>query len=330
MQYKQKLYILSGICSALFIALVLTFVLDPEKSAARSAAWTPFNSKNTEKVEQIELNGNETVNLHKVNDKWFVNFEDADYPARKEKIDDLFAGLTKSGAYAVRSKSESSHDKLGLGTDSAERIIFRGANNTVLFDLFVGNMDTSGKEIYVRRAGESEVRSGADIWTPYLNGARTSWYELNFFPNHDKSGLTVENVQRLLVYPPIQEPDEAGNTTAKKENFVLARADGGWQIEGVSAIKVDTPKADSYVRFILDSSGDDFISALKVTDPPFNTEGTGRLVIEFGDGTRKTITLGEKFNEKNTAVISGVPYVFSLADWTVNRIWQDYNELEQK
>ena len=243
MQYKNKLYALIGVCAALFIALVLTFVLDPENSAARSAAWTPFNSKNTDKVEQIELKGKENINLNKIDGTWFVNFEDADYPARSEKIDDLFTDLTKQGSFSVRSKSESSHEKLGVAADSAERIILRGAGNTVLFDLFVGGMDTSGSEIYVRRAGESEVRSGSDVFTPYLNGERSSWYELSFFPSHYKSGITVDKVQRVQVFPPAPEPAENGNP-AKPENYILVRAEDGWKIEGKNDFKVDKTKAD--------------------------------------------------------------------------------------
>ncbi len=173
MQYKNKLITLSAICGGLLLIYILSFVFDPEKNAARKASWTILSEKDRALIEKIEIfSGNDLIVLEKNNDTavvsganasgsaktnaWFVNFEDKLFPARPSKIDDLLDDLTTKGTYSVRSASESSFEKFGLDVKSAKHIALRGANNATILDLFAGNTDTSGREIYVRKSGETK------------------------------------------------------------------------------------------------------------------------------------------------------------------------------
>jgi hypothetical protein len=94
----------------------------------------------------------------------------------------------------------------------------------------------------------------------------------------------------------------------------------------VDADALDGSRIDPYIRAILDAEGDGFVTALKAGDPVF-TEGSIRL--ELGDGATRTIRLGpfhsggEGEAGKRTAVVSDSPYVYTLAEWTVTRLFRD-------
>ncbi|GMO25470.1 MAG: hypothetical protein Ta2F_00760 [Termitinemataceae bacterium] len=324
-EYQKKLVVLSSICAALVAIYMLSFVFSSEKSAERSALWTIVSEKLTKTVENIEISGNddESISLFKENDHWFVSYNEFMLPARLEKIEELLKDISLPAAFPIRSSSGSDSMKFGLGS-SAKKIILRTADGSEVLELQIGNLDNAGKNIYVARKGEKEVRLGKDIFSAYLNGARTSWQDMRFFP----ANIDLKSVQRVIVYQKLSGEDET-----QKEDWTMVRDGSGWKFEE-GGEKADKTKADTFVQSILDSSGEDFLTSLRITDAVFAVEGKvpSRIVLETGDGKSYKITLGPKAanydgNERLSAAVTDRPFVFTLADWTVNRLWKDKNDL---
>ena len=87
-------------------------------------------------------------------------------------------------------------------------------------------------------------------------------------------------------------------------------------------------KVDSYIRGILTVEGEDFSEALTPGDPLFNHS---RLTLELGDGGVKTVRLGPPDEDgRRFAVVSGLPYVYSLAGWTAERLFKDAAYFEKQ
>jgi hypothetical protein len=129
-------------------------------------------------------------------------------------------------------------------------------------------------------------------------------------------------VQRVVAAPPAGKTGEPPPAP-----LVIARSGSGWTVEGVAEGDLDSSRIDPYIRAILDAEGDGFVSAFKPDDPVFNE---GRIHLELGDGAARTIKVGpvhpageEGEAGKRTAVASGSPYVYTLAEWTVNRLFRD-------
>jgi hypothetical protein len=246
-----------------------------------------------------------TVNLLRRNNAWLVSRQGNEYPARHLRVEDLLAALSRRAAYPVRAASASSHRQLGL-EEGISRITLRGGAGLPLLDLLLGKGGNTGREIYLRKANSNEVRSGEDIFTAYTESALASWYDLRLFPDGPEAG----DVQRLTVYPP------AGG--GEGSSYAFARSGTGWELRGLD-IEPDNTRVDSYVRGILAAQGEDFVPAPAFPEP---FPGEGRLVLELGNGRVLTLSLGEG-EGRYMAKLSGSPYLYVLAGWTVERLFRD-------
>jgi hypothetical protein len=188
-------------------------------------------------------------------------------------------------------------------------------------DLLVGRGDQTGREVYLRKAGQNEIRSGEDLFSGYISSARTSWYNLRLFPESEDGALDADAVQRLTVYPPEGEGGEPA------EPRIFSRTGNGWAVSGLEAAEPDNTKVDSYIRGILNTEGDDFSESLTPEDPAFDD---ARLVLELGDGGIRTLRLGkvDEFNRR-PAIVSGSPHVYSLAGWAVDRLFREASSFEK-
>jgi hypothetical protein len=133
-----------------------------------------------------------------------------------------------------------------------------------------------------------------------------------------------------MVYAPIsQSPDEADATTQIPERpLVLTRNQGSWIIDGATVHTPDNQRIESYIRSILDAEGEDFVDTLKTTDDSFNQ---GRIILEFGNGTTHTIRIGPSLeSNRRNAVVSGSSFVYSLAEWTLNRLFRNGSDFEKQ
>jgi hypothetical protein len=330
MIYKHKLYLLSGILGLLALVYALTLVFDPERVGTRTAAFTWLDSRFLDQIDGLEIRGpTADVTLVRKNNAWFVSDDNAaprvEYPARQFRIDDLLGTLTRRGAWPVQAASVSAHERLGLTEAAASRVIVRGGPGLPLLDLLAGNGDLTGRDIYLRKAGQNEVRSGEDKLSGYIAGSRSSWYNLRLFPDSEDGSLDVDIVQRLTVYPPAVEGATAANPA---EPLIFTRAGEGWALDGGTVAALDKNKVDTYIRGILNTEGEDFVSA-GAASTAFKD---GRVVLEFGDGSVRTIYIDQAQGESNRryAVVSGSPYVYALTSWSVDRIFREASFFEKQ
>ncbi|MDR3193403.1 MAG: DUF4340 domain-containing protein [Treponema sp.] len=304
MAYRRKLLILSSLVILLSLVYILSLVFDPRRVFSRSSAYTLLEGRLLDRADRIVIeNPGLTVNLLRRDNVWLVSRGGNEYPARQLRVGDLLAALSRRAAYPVLATSASSHRQLGL-EEGISRITVRGGAGLPLLDLLIGKGGT-GRELYLRKANSDQVRSGEDIFTVYTESALASWYDLRLFPNGPEAG----EVQRLIVYHPAGEG----------EGGAFTRSGKGWNLRDL-AIEADDTRIDSYIRGILDAEGDDFIPASAVPEP-FPVKG--RLVLELGNGTVLTLSLGEGEASRYIAKLSGSPYLYALADWTVERLFRD-------
>jgi hypothetical protein len=353
MTFKKKVIILCGLSAVLLVSYILTFVLSSTERAARGAQWAPLTKEDVANADSIEIKTDwqeepqgdalvEGNNLPegnllfvKVENNWFIQLEGKNYPARSSRIDDMFDALTKKAPYIVHSNSESSYAKFQVA-DDAKKVITIKRGDLSLLKLYIGSGEASWNSIYVRKGGESAVRSGKDIFSAYTTGGSNAWCDTRLFPEHDALGLSVDAVQRIRVVPPASS---IAATTAEGESPIKASSPYGivrdgkaWKFDGaVSGEELNGSAVDEAVRFMLDSSGESFVTDVSTNDASFaeSNADAGRVFLEIGDGKTYSVTLGQKVNGKYTALstlTAAGGYVVSLSDWTVSRLWRDKND----
>ena len=317
MPYKKKLAALLCVNAGLALVLALTFVFEPERLSSRSEAYSWLDPAQTDRISGITITGpgdedsQANVSLERSGGRWFVSLNGKDYPARQARVEDFIAALAKKAPYPVRSSSASSHERLLLTDDSSVTITVFAGSGPPLLRLLVGQPDITGQNIYLRRQGENEVRSGEDIFSAYTKSARNSWYNLRLFPESEDGKLDAASVQRLTVYA-----SESGDGPP----MVFTRKGKEWSFSFELA-DPDMGKVDGYIRDIINTAGDDFSEELKPSDPVFNDS---RIVLDIGDGSIKTVRLGPPDeNGRRFAVVSGADLVYSLPGWAGQRLFAD-------
>ncbi|MDR2194657.1 MAG: DUF4340 domain-containing protein [Treponema sp.] len=325
MVYKTKVTILSAIVAGLAVVYAGSLIFDPDRVNTQDAAYAWLDAKNIPRVDGIELKSvNGGVTLVRKNAAWFVSVDGQEYPAKPQRAEDVLSLLSKKDAYPVRGTEAASHERLGLLEDTAARITVRGGAGAVPFlDLLIGNTDASGNEVYLRKAGNNEARSGSLSISNYVSSAKTAWYNLRLFPETDT--FTADDVQRVIATIPPDDTADGMLPSAPPTPVTLtfARTNGGWTVNGQEA---DAPKVESYIRSILDAEGDDF-----VTGETAASLSDGRIVLEFGNGTSRVISVGALLDTNNrNAAVSGSPYVYSLAGWVINRLFRTEDEFVKK
>ncbi|MDR1059023.1 MAG: DUF4340 domain-containing protein, partial [Treponema sp.] len=310
MIYKKKVLILSALVILLAVVYALTLFFDPDRVSARDASYVWLDGGLVPQADRIEISGSqgETV-LSRINNNWVVSRGGLDYPVKQPRVADLLKLLSDRKSYPVRAGGESSHERLGVGEGASSRIVVRGGpglpgtERPPLLDLIAGDTDAAGA-VYLRRRGENEVRSGEDLFSSYINGSASSWYNLRLFPEEGR--LEVPSVQQIRVIP----PDDGRTADWEEDQFTLIRRNDGWVLQD-SDQALDTPRVDSYVRAVLEAEGEDFDSSLNAASPVFTS---GRIILELGDGSSRTLRAGPGGDQnRRGVVVSGSSFVYSLA-----------------
>jgi hypothetical protein len=312
MTYQKKVKVLAILTGSLALVYAALLVFNPDRVTTRNTYYTWLDARAAEQAERIELGGENPISLVKRDGLWRVVYEGEEYPARESRVEDLFAALRARESYPVRGNSASAHDRLGLGDDAANRItLWRGVAEEPLFDLIAGGYDVIGREVYYRRAGRDEVRSGAARIFQFLDLPRTSWYDLRLFP--ESQDVSVDAVSRLTILPPTGEGAAA---------LVINRDAAGWFIEGLDREKTDVSKIEPAIRAVMSAEGDDYTAA---GDDDFSS---GRILVEVG-GQTLYIRLGaelppeEGTAPKRRARISPSNRVVALSSWTIDRLFRN-------
>jgi len=310
MTYKNKIITLSGVIAALVIVYILTIIFDPQRMGSRSALYSWLEPGQNNRISGIKITKEgETVNLSHNGGKWFVTRDGKDYPARQAFIEDFLTALSKKDQYPVRSTSASSHENLLLTPDKATQVTVLAGAGPPFLTLLIGQTDIMGRNVYMRKLDQNEVRSGEDRFTLYTDSAINFWFNLRLFPENEEGKLSESDVQRLIVYPP-----EEGTS------LTFTRSNREWTFS-FNIANPDFSKVDEYIRNILGASGDDFVDGISPSDPIFND---GRIVMEFGNGASKTLSLSPVDEDgKRYATVSGSDFVYSIPGWAVNRLFVD-------
>ncbi|MDR0456417.1 MAG: DUF4340 domain-containing protein [Treponema sp.] len=322
MVYKKKLTVLSGIIAALALIYMVTVIFDPERRGARSAAYSWLEPAGAARISGITIaNGEETVSLARNGGKWFVSHDGKDYPAKDLRVEDFIAALAKRAPYPLRSSSASSHERLSLTEEQSTRITVAAGAGLPLLSLLMGQSDLTGQNVYLRKQGENEVRSGEDIFSVYTQSAPAAWYNLRLFPESENGKLDVVHVQRLTVYPP-PFTDNGEEVPLR----IFTRKGREWTFNFELA-RPDMAKVDNYIRDILNTSGDDFVSSVAPSDSLFNNS---RIVLELGNGSINTVRLGPPDEDgKCFAAVSGSDWgVYSISAWASRRLFPDTESFE--
>ncbi|AEF82580.1 DUF4340 domain-containing protein [Leadbettera azotonutricia] len=304
MIYKKKLTLLSGLVLVLALSYILTIIFDPERQGAKSSAYAWITSDLLDRADRIEIAGSQgnTV-LSRKNNLWVISEGTIDYPVKQSRVGDLFRVLSMRNSFPVRSTSASAMERLGLVEGKASRITVRGGAGLPLLDLLVGFADAPGSGLYLRKANQNEARSGEDVFTLYTEGSKNSWLDLRLFP-----GLNIGTVQRVRVNP------LPGDGAA----YALSRVNNGWQLSD-SLLAVETSKAESWVRAIIDAEAESFASS-----PDTNGFNEASITLELGDGTIRELKVGASGEEKRrNSSITNSPFVYSLAEWAISRIFRE-------
>jgi hypothetical protein len=315
MTYKNKLITLSSVIAALAIIYILTIIFDPQRRGARTDMYSWLEPGQNDRITGISVTKDgETINLSRNGGKWFVTQGGKDYPARQVRVEDFIAVLAKRDLYPVRSSSASSHERLSLTPDKAVQITVSAGAGLPLLTLLIGQTDITGQNVYLRKQGQNEVRSGEDRFSPYTRSALSSWYNLRLFPENEEGKLNAADVQRLIIYPP-----------EKESPLIFTRSGREWTFN-FELSSPDFTKVDGYLRDTLGVSGDDFASGVNSSDSIFNSS---RIIMELGNGASKTLRAGPPDEEGGCyATVSGSDFVYSLPAWAVQRLFADKESFE--
>jgi len=313
--YKKKIIYLSSLIAVLALLYTGSLVFNPERSNKKNASYTWLDPKLVGKVDRIVINTEEQkIELLKKKDDWFVLHNGSEYPARRMRIEDFINILTLRSAWPVRASNTSSHGKFGLGSETSSRLTIYG-ENSVYLDILFGDNDKTGREIYVRKFADDEVRSGDNTFVSYINGTAVSWYNLRFFPESEDGKISLQDVQRLSLYN-------------EGETIIFTRANMRWEVSGVNIENPDVKSIEDYISIVLSSEGDDFLDSVSSNDPALNHS---RIVIEFGNGKNSTIRVSaaDEVNRR-FAHVSGSDYIYAIPLWVSVRILKNAASFERQ
>ena len=315
MTYKNQFAFLLSLIGALSILYIAGFVFSPERKIARSASHVWLDAKLTDRISRMVLRSEgENLELIKENGRWYISHNGIEYPARQLRIEDFIGFFTTRAAWNIRSSNASTHIRFGLDADAASRVMIYG-ENTLLLDLLLGYVDEAG-QIYVRKYGENEVRSGENNIYYYLGGSIKNWFNLRLFTESENGYIDVDDVQRLSVYN-------------NGETQTFSRQNRSWNlVAGVNSIDPDQGIVESYIRNVLNSEGDDFADINFSAPVDFNFS---RIVMEFGNGKIMTVRFSAPDNDdRRFARIDGSDYIYSIPAWVSSRLFRDAASFESR
>ena len=333
MTFKSKIIILSSVIGALSLAFILTIVFDNERVQSRFAAhsWLETWQRNEIGGIILESNLHGRISLERRDGDWVVLRGGVFFPARQQRVEDLISLLTRRAAYRIISSSASAHERLAVdGGGNTASITVTDRGGRTMLALLIGNRDATGRNIYLRRQDLNEVRSGEDLFTGFLSLEPSAWFNLRLFPESETGELTVTSVQRLTVFPSLGEDEEETGP------FVFTRSGRGWAFN----FHLNDPnmgRVDSYIQDILITAGSDFADHINPDELLIHDSS---IVLEFGDGTTRTVRFsrpfrfgpGEPVIRYATVSKAGVPatdLVYVIPEWAYSRIFQDISVFER-
>ncbi|MCL2764048.1 MAG: DUF4340 domain-containing protein [Treponema sp.] len=312
MKYKDKLVLLLSLIAVLVLTYAASIIFGPDMGNSRVLSHVWLEQRSAERTTRIVISAQDSYELVKRNNLWFVLHNSLELPARELRVNDFLDILTTRSQWPVRSSNESSHERFGLSEELASRITIYG-EYSVLLDLLVGNDDIFRNETYFRKSAQSEVRAGDSSIKVYLSSPVSSWYNLRLFP--ESENIDISAIQRLTVYN-------------GEETQVFSRRNRVWEISGIDVQNPSQNNIENYIRSIINLEGDNFADAVLRDDPVLNHS---RIMVEFGNGRIATIRLSQADESGRIfAHASGREYVYSLPLWSSSRLYRPASSFEMQ
>jgi hypothetical protein len=298
MTYKKKAAILSAIVVALALIYIMTFIFNPENTGSAALAW--LNPSLLVMADGLEISGSEgKVVLRRKNDLWFVADGTGEFPAKQDRVADLFTLLTRKENYPVRASSSEGIDRLGLKEEDASRITVRGGAGLPLLDLLIGGANALGTEVYLRRADWNQIYSAEDDYSFFTELKARSWYDLRLF-----TAAYVDSIQQVEVSFPA-------------ETYILRRSGRGWIIPGKESVALDAGRIEAILRLLLEAEADGFAA-----NAPETIEAS--ITVQFGNGSAGTLQTGPVTEQGSRyATVTGSPYIYVLTEYTFNTYFRE-------
>jgi len=310
MTYKNRLIFLETLIGVLLVTYIASVIFTSD-IGSKSSSYTWLDSKTAEKTVRIVIkDADNEIELKKKSSQWFVSYNGLEYPAKQLRVEDFLKILTTRSAWPVRSTNASTHERFGL-EQSVFRVTIYG--ETVLLDLIAGYEDVYKNEIYLRKAGQNEVRSGDSAIKSYISSPVTGWYNLRLIPETENGSIDLKSVQRLSVYTP-------------QETQVFSRKNRKWEISGISVGNPDQNAVDTYIRQILNVEGDNFENSVNSEDPMFDKTS---IVLELGNGRIVTIRFSDADETgRRFAHVSGKDYIYMIPKWQADKLFKNASTFE--
>ena len=310
MTYKNRLIFLGTLIGVLLVTYIAGVILTSD-IGSKSSSYTWLDSKTGEKTIRVVIkDADNEFELKKKNGQWFVSHNGLEYPAKQLRVEDFLKILTTRSAWPIRSTSASTHERFGL-EQSASRVTVYA--ETVILDLVVGNEDAYKNEIYLRKAGQNEVRAGDNMIKSYISSPVTSWYNLRLIPETENGSVDLSAVQKMSVYTP-------------RETQIFSRKNRRWEISGISVTNPDQNAVDTYIRQILNIEGDNFDDSVNSADPMFDKTS---IVLELGNGSIVTVRFSNADESgRRFAHVSGKNNIYSIPTWQAEKLFKNASNFE--
>jgi len=310
MTFKNRVIILVSLIALLAVTYIVSIIVNTNTSGAKTSLYSWLDSKAADRVTKIVVGTDEQdFELVKKMNQWFVLHDTVEYPARQTRIEDFLKILTTRSSWPVRSTSASTHERFGL-TENASRITVYG-EVSVLLDLLIGADDIFRGEVYFRKIGQNDVRSGDGGIKVYTEGPISSWYNLRLLSGSDAS-IELNNVQRVSVIH-------------NNQTQVFTRRNRAWEISGISVTTPSQSTIENYLRTLLNTEGDSFENTVSREDPMFKNQ----IIFELGNGRVITIYLSDADETgRILAFASGREFVYSIPSWSAGRIFRGAESFE--
>ncbi|MFN0181207.1 MAG: DUF4340 domain-containing protein [Gemmatimonadales bacterium] len=164
-------------------------------------------------VDRIAIQrGTDTVQLAKVGTGWTVNGLAAGSPL----VTQLFEAMADTASRSeLIAESATSHQRLGIDSATAKRLVFRQGDKVVA-ELLIGSRGSSYESVYLRLPGSDEVYQVKGRLLELAERPVDDW--------RDKRVVAVE--PDSIVGVEVVRP---------KESFTLAKAGTSWTVDGAAA-----------------------------------------------------------------------------------------------
>jgi hypothetical protein len=349
MKVQTKIITLSALTGVLALVFVLSLFFSGDKNDARKDMYTWLDKKAVPNVTELKLStlGGTRVELSKVGDDRFLEKYGEKFPAKNSHIADFLSELSKEQALPVRSTSVASQASFKVDGAGQMHVTALASDGTPLLDLILGGRDLAQKQVYMRKSTSDEVRLGSDSIANMLEGNTSPWYELSLFNGRETPSIALSDVQRVRFFPPPADPPEVIENDEDAESppppppseeklpLTLVRDGTGWKAETDPDKVLDKGRVESYLQTVLTIEADDFLADPKSSDSSFSASDSeyGRIYIELGNGTTRTINLGAKTGSSGSkyvpATVDGSPIVYKMAAWNITRLFKTAESLTE-